>query len=210
MTARLVVASHNAHKIRELRAMLASFPGVQVEGLDAYRDAPVVEETADTFVGNAELKAKGIADWLIGQGHDGGDLYVLADDSGICVDALDGAPGVYSARFAGDHATDATNNQRLVRELQARGLQESPGHYVCVLALATAGSDAMERFEGRWDVTVRVEGRGSGGFGYDPHAWLGDRTVAELAPDEKAAQSHRGQALRALARWWAEQGPGGR
>lgn len=209
MTQRIVVASGNAHKIRELAAMLADAPtAVEVVGLSAYPGAPEIEETADTFVGNAGLKARGIADFLAQHGEPG-DTAVLADDSGISVDALGGAPGVYSARFAGESASDADNNAKLVASLQALGLSSSPAHYACVLALCRVDGQAiagrsMVSFEGRWNVEVRVQPQGSGGFGYDPHAWVDDgaRTVAELSSEDKAARSHRGEALRAMLRAW--------
>jgi XTP/dITP diphosphohydrolase len=221
---RLVVASGNAHKVAELDRMLrTAMPELEVVGLRAFGEPPAVEETAEGFAGNARLKAEGFAAWLRQQGE-AGDTVVLADDSGVCVDALGGGPGVRSARFAGDDATDEDNNAKLVQELRARGLEASPGRYSCVLALTRvdgapwkdAGRSRI--FEGRWEVELRVARRGSGGFGYDPHAWLvagdgagtgggpgageePDRTVAELAPDEKAAISHRGRALRALLAW---------
>ncbi|MCX4245721.1 non-canonical purine NTP pyrophosphatase [Paraliomyxa miuraensis] len=220
---RLWVASGNPHKVDELRRMLAAeVPSLQVLGLrdgsPTWGPVPRIDETADDFAGNARLKAEGIAAWLLEHGEDGHSV-VLSDDSGVCVDALEGAPGVWSARFAGPGASDADNNAKLVRELQVRGLQASRGHYRCVLALARVDgrrwpdSPGPSRlFEGRWDVELRVQRRGAGGFGYDPHAWLLDappggrtpegRTVAELSPDDKAARSHRGQAMRALLAWF--------
>ena len=200
---RVVVASGNRHKVQEIRDELERVaPGIVVVGLDAFDGVPEIEESAPTFAGNATLKAEGIAAWLAARGEPGS-THVLADDSGICVDALDGHPGVRSARFAGDHATDAENNQALVRALRARGLEHSPAHYVCVLALVRVDGQPCALFEGRWDVVVRTEARGTGGFGYDPHAWLeqGTRTVAELTPQQKAELSHRGAALRQLATW---------
>jgi XTP/dITP diphosphohydrolase len=208
---RLVVASGNRHKVEEIRrALEEALPGVAVLGLDRFDDVPEVEETAETFVGNAVLKARGIASWLTRAGEPGS-THVLADDSGICVEALDGAPGVRSARFAGERATDAMNNLALVEALQARGLERSPAHYVCVLALVRVdgrpldpdGEGGAASFEGRWDVEVRTQARGTGGFGYDPHAWLegGAHTVAELTPREKGEASHRAEALRGLAAW---------
>lgn len=207
---RLVVASGNAHKVAEIDRMLAeAAAGLEVCGQRDFGAPPTIEETASTFVGNARLKAEGIAAWLRAAGQPG-DTAVLADDSGVCVDALDGGPGVRSARFAGEAADDAANNAKLVQQLQARDLTRSPGHYRCVLALVRVdaapwpGTD--ERcltFEGRWDVELRVERQGTGGFGYDPHAWLldGRQTVAQLSPDDKAAVSHRGEAMRALLTW---------
>jgi len=206
---RIVVASGNRHKVKELAAMLAGAPtAVEVVGLDRYPEAPEIDETATTFEGNAGLKARGIADYLAGRGEPG-DTAVLADDSGVCVEALDGAPGVYSARFSGEGATDETNNAKLVQSLEALGLRGSPAYYACVLALcrvdgAPLGGSAMATFEGRWHVEVRTERRGVGGFGYDPHAWVDDgaQTVAELTADAKAQRSHRGAALRALLASW--------
>lgn len=207
---RLVVASGNAHKVRELRRMLAIVDGLEVKGQREYGTPPEIDESADTFEGNAVLKAEGIAGWLRLHGE-AGDTVVLADDSGVCVDALDGRPGVRSARFAGEDASDEANNAKLVLELGARGLKASAGHYACVLALTRVDGEpwadlgqVARVFEGRWDVELRAARRGSGGFGYDPHAWLPDgRTVAELLPDEKAALSHRGQATRGLLAWLA-------
>lgn len=200
---RIVVASGNRHKVREIAATLAgAVPEIVVVGLDAFDHPPVIEETTGTFEGNALQKAEGIATWLRTHGGDEATA-VLADDSGLCVDALGGAPGVRSARFAGEHASDDDNNRALVSALAARGLAESPAHYVCVLAWVGAGQGlGVETFLGRWDVLVRAEARGDGGFGYDPHAFLPDgRTVAELSSAEKAERSHRGQALRALLAW---------
>ena len=111
----IVVASGNAHKVVELRAMLQqSTPGLTVTGMKEHGDPPEIEETAPDFAGNAKLKADGIAAWLRGQGVDGATV-VLADDSGVCVDALDGHPGVRSARFAGDEADDEANNRKLLQ-----------------------------------------------------------------------------------------------
>lgn len=207
---RLVIASGNRHKIEELQAMVAdSGLELRVEGVEAHGVPPEIEETEDTFLGNALLKARGIAQWLQGQGVEG-EALVLADDSGISVHAFEGAPGVRSARYAGEHATDAQNNAKLVRELEAKGLESSTAHYTCVLALVRVDGQPVDgalfqSVEGRWDVEVRREARGDGGFGYDPHAWLdaGSRTVAELSPEDKAKRSHRGQATRRLLGWLA-------
>ena len=206
----LVLASGNRHKVVELAAMLAeAAPGLRVVAQTVWGEPPVIAETGDTFVANAELKARGIAAWLRTRGAPD-DTLVLADDSGISVAALDDAPGVISAVWAGDPCDDAANNRKLVAELSARGLDRSAAHYSCVLVLVRVDGAALPdgrrvaTFEGRWDVEVRTEPRGTGGFGYDPHAWIdgGARTVAELARDAKASVSHRGRALRALAAWW--------
>ncbi|PRP99620.1 non-canonical purine NTP pyrophosphatase [Enhygromyxa salina] len=223
MPRRIVVATTNPHKLQELTSTLARarFPEVRqleivsVAALPEYGMPPEIEETEITFVGNAVLKAAGIAQWLRTVGAPRDEL-VLADDSGLCVDAFDGKPGVYSARFAGPDATDETNNAKLVAELGARGIDASPADYVCVLAIRQVGTrpfdftlpDAGAIFmrenclciEGRCRGTVRVAARGDGGFGYDPHFWIdGDtRTFAELSRGEKSQRSHRGAASRRL------------
>ncbi|MEM6992546.1 MAG: non-canonical purine NTP pyrophosphatase, partial [Myxococcota bacterium] len=183
--------------------------GLSSEALAGYGPAPEIDETAPDFAGNAVLKAEGIAAWLRERGEPGS-TRVLADDSGVCVDVLDGAPGVHSARYCGHHGSDADNNAKLVAELTARGVTESAAHYACVLAVcrvdgrAIKGGKSRLWFEGRWDVVARVQPRGTGGFGYDPHCWIvgEDVSVAELPADRKAALSHRGAAFAALVEWW--------
>ncbi len=213
---KLVIASGNQHKIVELRAMAAAREiSVEVSAMSEHGAPPEVVEDRDTFIGNATKKAEEIAAWLRATCSLAGDTLVVADDSGVVIEAFDGAPGVYSARFAGPEADDDANNAKMVAELQARGRSESPAHYVCVLAAVRLDGQALDGqpvalFHGRWDGVARTEQRGDGGFGYDPYVWLnwpGDqsKTVAELSREEKAAQSHRGQAMRAflaaLARW---------
>ena len=218
MKQRLVLASGNPHKVAELSAMFeVELPRLEVVGMKSLGAPPIIEETSNTFEGNALLKARGIAAWALSLGEDGGTL-VLADDSGIVVDALDGAPGVLSARFAGEQGDDGANNRKLVAELKARGLEASPAHYACVLALVRvdgadlgpvdADSDAgcwadagAWCLAGRCEGEVRTESRGEGGFGYDPHFWVDGRarTFAELSRSAKASRSHRGVALRLLA-----------
>ncbi|MFO7561847.1 MAG: non-canonical purine NTP pyrophosphatase [Enhygromyxa sp.] len=222
MPRRIVIASSNPHKVGELQQMLARarFPGVRELEVACASELglgrpPEIDETSAQFVGNAVLKANGIAAWLRSLQAASDDI-VLADDSGLCVDALDGGPGVHSARFAGEQADDDANNAKLVAGLRARGSSSSPGQYVCVLAVRHVGlrpfdftmPDAGVVFmregclciEGRCRGEVRIERRGTGGFGYDPHFWIdGDtRTFAELSPAEKSQRSHRGAAMRML------------
>jgi XTP/dITP diphosphohydrolase len=205
---RLVLATGNPHKVTELAAMVeARGLPLAVCSARSLGPAPEIPEDLGSFVAHAKLKALEIARWLRERGEPGSTL-VLADDSGICVEALDGAPGVDSAYFAGPQADDAANNARLVAELEARGLSRSPAHYVCVLALTrvdggrlpAAEEDGVRLFTSRWDGEVRVTPRGSGGFGYDPHFWPAgsERSSAELPPQEKNARSHRGQATALL------------
>jgi XTP/dITP diphosphohydrolase len=209
-----VLATGNRHKLVELSTMLADAGvGLDVHAPHSFGEPPDVAEDGDTFAANAEKKARGLAAWLRDRGV-AGDTLVLADDSGICIDALAGAPGVISARWAGEPSDDAANNHKLASELAALGLDASAAHYACVLAVVRVDGAAVDGeadvmcFEGRWDVQVRPEARGDGGFGYDPHAWISgaqggsERTVAELSVTDKAALSHRGAALRALVRWW--------
>jgi XTP/dITP diphosphohydrolase len=182
---RLVLATRNAHKVRELGAML---DGVEVVRLSA--DVELPPETGATFADNALIKARAAA-------RATGEVAV-ADDSGIEAAALDGAPGVRSARFAGEHATDAENLARLIDEVPP----DSALAYVCVIALVDPARGVERTFEGRSTGTMAAEPRGSGGFGYDPVFVPDDRddgrTMAEITAAEKAAISHRGRAARAL------------
>jgi len=154
-------------------------------------DVPEAEEPHPTFVENALAKARHAAR-LTG-------LPALADDSGICAHALGGAPGVHSARYAGEPKSDARNNEKLVAELRAH--RDKSAHYYCVLVYVRHADDPQPVIaEGRWDGEVIATPRGQGGFGYDPYFLLPalGRTAAELSAEEKNRVSHRGQALRAL------------
>ena len=188
----LVLASDNAGKIAEIRAIVAEFGLiVRPQGEFGIRSA---EETGTTFLANALLKARHAAR-LSGQA-------ALADDSGLEVDALGGAPGVYSARYAGPAATDAANNAKLLEAL-AGFAGPRTARYRCVIAVVrTADDPAPLVAEGTWEGAIAYAPRGSGGFGYDPLFLVaGDpdgRTAAEWAAAEKNTVSHRGQALAAL------------
>lgn len=189
---RLVLASNNAGKLREFGALLAPL------GFDVVPQGelgiPEAEEPFATFVENALAKARH-ASRLAG-------LPALADDSGICVQALDGAPGVYSARYAqmaGQARSDAANNAHLVSQLA--GKLNRHAHYYCVLVFVRHPDDPCPLIaEGLWHGEVVDAPRGAGGFGYDPHFLLPrlGKTAAELSPEEKNTVSHRAQALRAL------------
>jgi len=191
---RIVLATRNAGKITELRRILAGF---EVVGLEEYPDAPEVAETEPTFAGNALLKARAIAACT--------GLPAVADDSGLCVDALNGMPGVLSARWSGrfgDAAGDKDRaNLELVLDQLADVAPERRGaHFACAAALALP--DGTERVvEGRMRGRIIDAPRGTGGFGYDP-IFVPDgesRTLAELSPEEKSAISHRGKAFGGLA-----------
>ncbi|GGP58936.1 XTP/dITP diphosphatase [Streptomyces abikoensis] len=189
---RLILATRNANKVTELRAILAG-AGLDVElvGADAYPEIPDVKETGVTFAENALLKAHALAR---ATGHP-----AVADDSGLCVDVLNGAPGIFSARWAGRHGDDKANLDLLLAQLSDIAEEHRRAHFACAAALALP--DGTERVvEGRLEGTLRHEPAGTGGFGYDPILQpLGEtRTCAELTAEEKNAISHRGKAFRAL------------
>lgn len=186
---KIVIASNNPGKLREIGQMLAPM-GIEALPQGAF-GVPDCPEPHVTFIENCIAKARHAA------AHTG--LPALADDSGICVDALNGAPGVYSARYAGEPKSDARNNQKLVEAL--RGETNRRAHYYCVMVYVRYPDDPEPVIaEGAWHGEIIEEPRGVGGFGYDPHFLLPElgRTGAELTAEEKNAISHRGQALRAL------------
>ncbi len=187
----LLLATHNAHKVEEFRAILASF-SVGAEGafrVLSYRDVPNipdVEETGTTFAENALLKAEAGA--KLG-------YITMADDSGLAVDALDGAPGIFSARYAGVHGDDAANNRKLLSELD--GIDDRGAHYVCAIACVFPDGRHFT-VEGTCEGQILSAPRGGGGFGYDPLFLIPEtgKTFAEMTPDEKNARSHRTAALK--------------
>lgn len=193
---RLVLATRNAHKVTELRAILADTGlAVDLVGADAYPEIPDVKETGVTFAENALLKAHALAQAT--------GLPAVADDSGLCVDVLGGAPGIFSARWAGTHGDDAANLALLLAQLSDIDDTHRAAHFACAAALALP--DGTERVvEGRLPGTLRHTPAGSGGFGYDPILQpLGDtRTCAELTPSEKNAISHRGKRSGRWRRSW--------
>jgi XTP/dITP diphosphohydrolase len=185
----LVLASNNAGKLKEFHELLAPLDfDVRSQG---EFNVPEAEEPHPTFVENALAKARHAAR-LTG-------LPALADDSGVCANALGGAPGVFSARYAGEPKSDARNNQKLIADLAAHS--DKSAYYYCVLVFVRHAEDPQPLIaEGRWDGEIIAAARGAGGFGYDPHFWLPTlgKTAAELPADEKNRLSHRGQALRVL------------
>ncbi|QKW06745.1 RdgB/HAM1 family non-canonical purine NTP pyrophosphatase [Streptomyces sp. NA04227] len=189
---RLILATRNTGKITELRAILAH-AGLPHElvGADAYPDLPDVKETGVTFAENSLLKAHALARAT--------GLPAVADDSGLCVDVLGGAPGIFSARWSGTHGDDRANLDLLLAQLSDVPAEHRGAHFACAAALALP--DGTERVvEGRLRGTLRTAPSGSNGFGYDPILQPDgeSRTCAELTPEEKNAISHRGKAFRAL------------
>ena len=191
----LILATRNQGKLHELARILGG--QIKLAGLDEFPGAPDVPETGTTFEANALLKARAIATYT--------KLPAVADDSGLCVDALNGMPGVLSARWAGQHGGDKANLDLVLAQISEVPDARLGARFVCAAALVVP-ADGIAR---EWVVTGEVEGRliraprGSGGFGYDPIFQPDgfDQTTAEMTPDAKDAISHRGRAFRALARF---------
>lgn len=194
---KLVIATHNSGKLREIRELLAPF-GVECVGA-AELDLPEPEETGVTFADNADLKARQAAD-LSG-------LPALADDSGLAVDALQGRPGIFSARWAEDEQGNRDWHRAMGRvwsEIEGAGPDASrDAHFVCALALARPEDGQVETFEGKVHGSMVWPPRGENGFGYDPMFVAAgmDRTFGEIDPAEKHAISHRADAFRKLVEW---------
>jgi XTP/dITP diphosphohydrolase len=194
---RLLVASSNPNKLVELRGLLEPL-GVEVVTPADVGGLAEVEEDRDTFLGNAEKKA-------VAGAREAG-CWCLADDSGLEVDALDGAPGVRSARFAGEPADDRRNNERLLELLGDLPAEERGARFVCALVLARPDGEPAASFEGSARGRILAAGRGEAGFGYDPLFLFDEegepgcgRTFAELSREEKSRVSHRARALTRLA-----------
>lgn len=184
---KLVFASNNKHKLEEARAILhGMFDVVSLNEIGCHDEIP---ETADTLEGNALIKARWVKEKY---GYD-----CFADDTGLMVEALGGAPGVYSARYAGEHCSFADNVNKMLREME--GKKNRKAYFVTVIALILNGETTI--FEGRVDGYIATEPHGHGGFGYDPIFIDGASNVsfAEMSAEEKNAVSHRGRAMRKLA-----------
>jgi XTP/dITP diphosphohydrolase len=184
----LVLATRNAGKTEELRKLLSGFP-VVIKNLADFGPMPPVAEDGLTFEENAVKKARSTAKFL--------GLPALADDSGLAVEVLGGAPGVRSARYAGEHASDADNNAKLLREL--RDVENRAAAFLCVIAIAVPWGPTL-LYEGRCDGLIAGEPAGTKGFGYDPVFFYPPlhKTFAQLSTEEKNQVSHRGRALREL------------
>jgi XTP/dITP diphosphohydrolase len=193
----LVLATSNAHKVRELTDLLAPL-GVSLPSLADFPGSHPVSEDGATLADNARCKATGYARQLA--------QWVLADDTGLEVDALGGAPGVRSARFAGEHATMAENRSKLLADLQPIHLARWTARFVCQLAVANAAGEIVFEATGTCHGRIRREPAGDLGFGYDSLFEVANRelTLAELGPAETAAVGHRGQAVGKLLGTWRE------
>ncbi len=211
----LLIATRNAHKVGEIQAILGA--NFRCLTLKDFPDAPAVIEDADTFAGNATKKAAELAHWLsnssLATRHSS--LFVLADDSGLEVDALNGAPGVHSARFAAldktENSPDADNNSKLLRLLKEVPLEKRTGRFLCVIALAEINPQSAIRnpqlFDGACEGRIQFAASGQGGFGYDP-LFVPDgftQSFAELGEDVKNQLSHRAKALAKLEKFFYHQ-----
>lgn len=182
---KIVIASGNQGKINDFKAI---FEGFEVIGIKEILPEFDVEETGTTFRENAILKSEAACKEL--------NLPVISDDSGLSVEALEGRPGVYSARFSGEDATDEKNNQKLLEEL--KGIDNRAAYFTCVLALSIPGEDTLT-YEGTLAGEILTEPHGAGGFGYDPlFKTLKGIYLGEITSDEKGKISHRGKALEKL------------
>lgn len=196
MAKNVVAATKNKGKIKELQEIIGAFRGIDGKplftllSLADFGDIPDAVEDGQSFEENAHKKAKHYMKET--------KCACIADDSGIEIAVLDGAPGIYSARFAGDHASDEENNRKMLCELKARHVVESKAAYRCAVVFIDTDGTVLSA-DGRVDGTVRLEARGEGGFGYDPYFYLpSGKSMAELSPKEKNGISHRGRALRNL------------
>ena len=188
----IIVATGNRHKVREIGEILVGTPYILTSLADQFDPIPDIAETGTTFEANARIKA----DWVFEKKQ----RWAMADDSGLEVDALDGAPGVYSARYAGSGATTSDNNKKLVAELRALDKCESSARFRCVIALRMSTTELFIA-EGVCEGKVILEPRGHEGFGYDPHfiPTGHSHTFAELSSPIKHSLSHRGMALAKIA-----------
>lgn len=187
----LVLGTNNLKKRLELEELL-DLPELQLQTLREFGDVPEVVEDGETFIDNAAKKAVQLAKHL--------NQWVLGEDSGLAVDALGGAPGVYSARYAGEPCDDQANNDKLLSELQGVAEPDRGAHYVCTIMVADPTGEIRAKAEGRCDGRIAFAPAGSNGFGYDPLFILAgqDKTFGELPAEVKHAHSHRAAAVRQL------------
>ena len=191
----LILASRNKKKIREVEAILAThFPGIHILSLDDIGFEGDIEENGDTFEENALIKAH------TALAASGNHIAAIADDSGLAVDALNGDPGVYSARYAGGHGDDAANNALLLKNLAHLPVEQRTARFVCCIALVYPDGREMT-VRGETEGLIIDDARGDGGFGYDPYFYYQPfgKTFSELTAEDKNAISHRGKAIAKLA-----------
>lgn len=186
---KILIATHNKHKLKEMARILEPMGYEVVTDRDIGIELTDVEETGLTFLDNARIKAV--------SGCEESGLPCIADDSGLCVDALGGEPGVYSARYCGVHGNDAENNKKLLLNLKDVPDDERTARFVCAICVSFPDGSEITA-EGKCEGKIGYEYRGNNGFGYDPLFMVGDKSFAELTAQEKDAVSHRGNALKNL------------
>lgn len=186
---KILIATHNKHKLTEMERILAPMGYEVVTDTDIGISLTDVDETGTTFIENARIKAE--------SGCKESGLICIADDSGLCVDYLDGAPGVYSARYSGVHGDDEANIVKLLSELKDVPDEKRTAHFQCSICVSFPDGSEVTA-EGKCEGKIGYEKRGHNGFGYDPVFMVGDKSFAELTSDEKDAISHRGNALKVL------------
>ena len=186
---KIIIATHNKHKLQEMSRILSPMGYEVVTDRDLGFELTDAEENGATFLDNARIKAE--------SGCKESGLPCIADDSGLCVDALDGAPGVFSARYSGVHGDDDGNNKKLLSELDGVPTEKRTAHFACAICVSFPdGSEVTAT--GKCEGYIGYEKKGTNGFGYDPLFMVGDRSLAEMTAEEKDAISHRGNALKEL------------
>lgn len=186
---KIIIATHNKHKLQEMSRILSPMGYEVVTDRDLGIELTDAEENGETFLDNARIKAE--------SGCRESGLPCIADDSGLCVDALDGAPGVFSARYSGTHGDDDGNNRKLLSELEGIPTEKRTAHFACAICVSFPdGSEVTAT--GKCEGYIGYEKKGTNGFGYDPLFMVGDRSLAEMTAEEKDAISHRGNALKEL------------
>tara|TARA_B100000700_G_C14767367_1_gene725041 strand:- start:283 stop:876 length:594 start_codon:yes stop_codon:yes gene_type:complete len=192
MERKIVIATMNVHKAREIKSLIGDHYNVVTQD---YFSIPSVPETGKTFEENALIKANHVAKKT--------NLLTLGDDSGLEVDLLNGEPGVFSARYAGPNATDDDNNQRLIKELDKFKGEKMKARFHSVIAIVDPFENKRKIFHGTWEGRIKLDQKGNNGFGYDPHFYIDDLgvTAAELSEEQKNKLSHRANAMRAVTNY---------
>lgn len=186
---KIIIATHNKHKLQEMSRILSPMGYEVVTDRDLGIELTDAEENGETFLDNARIKAE--------SGCKESGLPCIADDSGLCVDALDGAPGVFSARYSGTHGDDDGNNRKLLSELEGIPTEKRTAHFACAICVSFPdGSEVTAT--GKCEGYIGYEKKGTNGFGYDPLFMVGNRSLAQMTAEEKDAISHRGNALKEL------------
>lgn len=186
---KIIIATHNKHKLQEMSRILSPMGYEVVTDRDLGIELTDAEENGETFLDNARIKAE--------SGCRESGLPCIADDSGLCVDVLGGAPGVFSARYSGVHGDDDGNNRKLLKELEGVPTEKRTAHFACAICVSFPDGSEITA-TGKCEGYIGYEKKGENGFGYDPLFMVGERSLAEMTAEEKDAISHRGNALKEL------------